>query len=189
MGWAVGYDRWWCRDIGYGVPATCDYPGCAEQIDRGLGYACCDGEGEGCGLFFCGEHGALAECDHVFKDDPDYRPSQDVSEWLLHKLVDESWQQWRAENPEMVAVYRRILVERGDMRVLRMRTAWNKLTRWLFAPSFRWFAAWLYSGWAVALIIHAWLWTISILAYFGLTVLCVVASAALGCTIWQWRRS
>lgn len=40
MGWAIGYDTTWGRDIGYGVPATCDYPSCTEAIDRGLGYVC-----------------------------------------------------------------------------------------------------------------------------------------------------
>ena len=59
MGWSVGYDSKWERDIGYGVPAICDHPGCNKEIDRGLGYVC-GGEpygGEhGCGLFFCGEH-------------------------------------------------------------------------------------------------------------------------------------
>ena len=28
MGWSIGYDEKWQRDIGYGVPAICDYPGC-----------------------------------------------------------------------------------------------------------------------------------------------------------------
>ena len=40
MGWAVGFDNNWNRDIGYGVPAICDFPGCGEEIDRGLGYVC-----------------------------------------------------------------------------------------------------------------------------------------------------
>ena len=26
MGWSIGFDSKWNRDIGYGVPATCDYP-------------------------------------------------------------------------------------------------------------------------------------------------------------------
>jgi len=42
MGWAVGYDNRWSRDIGYGVPAWCDEPGCSEAIDRGLAYVCCN---------------------------------------------------------------------------------------------------------------------------------------------------
>lgn len=60
MSWAVGYDAKWHRDIGYGVPATCDYPGCAAEIDRGLGYVCAGepyGGEHGCGLYFCDAHG------------------------------------------------------------------------------------------------------------------------------------
>ena len=59
MGWSIGYDNEWSRDIGYGVPATCDHPGCTESIDRGLYYVCGDeprGGNKGCGLFFCDEH-------------------------------------------------------------------------------------------------------------------------------------
>lgn len=40
MGWSIGYDNNWKRDIGYGVPATCDHPDCNEEIDRGLAYVC-----------------------------------------------------------------------------------------------------------------------------------------------------
>ena len=36
MGWSIGYDDNWKRDIGYGVPAVCDHPGCNEKIDRYL---------------------------------------------------------------------------------------------------------------------------------------------------------
>lgn len=59
MGWSLGYDVNWKRDIGYGVPAFCDHPKCNKEIDRGLSYVC-GGEpygGEyGCGLYFCSEH-------------------------------------------------------------------------------------------------------------------------------------
>jgi hypothetical protein len=40
MSWAIGYDGRWKRDIGYGVPAYCDHPGCNEEIDRGLAHVC-----------------------------------------------------------------------------------------------------------------------------------------------------
>lgn len=59
MGWEIGYDSNWDRDIGYGVPAECDHPGCDAQIDRGLAYVCGQepyGEDAGCGLFFCENH-------------------------------------------------------------------------------------------------------------------------------------
>jgi hypothetical protein len=107
MSWAVGYDTTWDRWIGYGVPAQCDYPGCEARIDRGLGYVCGAepyGGEDGCGLYFCGEHGGGSpDCDHAFKDDPWYRPSPDSREWLTHQLTDESWAEWRAENSEWVA--------------------------------------------------------------------------------------
>lgn len=40
MGWSIGFDSNWNRDIGYGVPAFCDHPGCTAEIDRGLAYVC-----------------------------------------------------------------------------------------------------------------------------------------------------
>lgn len=59
MGWSYGHDRSG-REIGYGVAAECDRPGCNTKIDRGLGF-CCGGMhdagfGVGCGGYFCGEH-------------------------------------------------------------------------------------------------------------------------------------
>ena len=108
MGWSIGYDTTWARDIGYGVPALCDYPGCAAEIHRGLSYVCGNapyGGEAGCGLFFCMEHGGGAsECSHPFKDDPTYRPSPDVAEWIDHKLTDASWETWRNANLDDVAV-------------------------------------------------------------------------------------
>ena len=112
MGWSIGYDERWRRDIGYGVPATCDHPGCGEQIDRGLAYVC-GGEpygGErGCGLYFCYAHlylyarlPQLCERCAPRKKEP-FEPTPDVPEWVHHKLTDESWQEWRDENPEEVA--------------------------------------------------------------------------------------
>jgi len=40
MGWSIGFDSSWNRDIGYGVPAYCDHPKCSKKIDRGLSYVC-----------------------------------------------------------------------------------------------------------------------------------------------------
>lgn len=105
MGWSVGFDPNWKRDIGYGVPSVCDHPDCNEEIDRGLGYVC-GGEpygGEcGCGLFFCGKHRGYYDdgspCQHE-----GFTPKPDTAEWIEWKLTDESWQQWRNENPEEVA--------------------------------------------------------------------------------------
>lgn len=59
MGWATCGQDDLGRLIGYAYPATCDQPGCHEQIDRGLSYACGDMHGggdHGCGRYFCGKH-------------------------------------------------------------------------------------------------------------------------------------
>ncbi|WIX32532.1 hypothetical protein QO259_17235 [Salinicola sp. JS01] len=59
MGWSdCGTDSQG-RPIGYAHPATCDHPGCSEQIDRGLSYACGGMHGEdevSCERYFCSAH-------------------------------------------------------------------------------------------------------------------------------------
>jgi hypothetical protein len=114
MGWAVGYDSNWERDIGYGVPSICDQPGCGKEIDRGLSYVCGSdpkGGDHGCGLYFCEDHrhGALREdrwvdlCDRCCNAKEPYKPTPDTLEWIGWKLTDDSWQRWRDENPDQVA--------------------------------------------------------------------------------------
>lgn len=116
MGYAV-YEDWNARDwsvqrwAGYGVPAVCDFPECATAIDRGLAYKCEEYSEyefddvseeeveyvlEGCGLFFCMNH--LSHLDHG-----NATPKPDTAEWNDHLLTDESWEQWRDENPDRVA--------------------------------------------------------------------------------------
>ena len=110
MGWQVGYDSTWNRDIGYGVPATCDRPDCGEAIDRGLSYVCgsepLGGEHGGCGLYFCGEHlfrdGKRYLCERCLAEDPPFEPTPDTAEWAHWKLTDESWAEWRRLNPERI---------------------------------------------------------------------------------------
>src|SRR6266568_3845103 len=114
MGWQVGFDSRWGRDIGYGVPAICDRPRCGASIDRGLGYVCGSqpyGGERGCGLYFCSEDLAYAErdgetvqlCPRCLAYKPPYKhPSPDVPEWLEWKLTAESWAEWRRENPAEV---------------------------------------------------------------------------------------
>ena len=111
MGWSLGYDEIWDRDIGYGVPAVCDFPGCKEQIDRGLSYVCGSepyGGDRGCGLYFCLEHMEYHPnlkvylCPRCGKSRSSYNPKLDTPEWLQFKLTDESWEEWRAENPAKV---------------------------------------------------------------------------------------
>ena len=118
MGWSIGYDNNWKRDIGYGVPAYCDKPGCRKEIDRGLSYVCGGGPyGEnahrhGCGLYFCADHlfyGGAGEnvaqyCPRCIAYKKPYtRIAPEHPEWIQHKLTDESWAEWRKENPEFVA--------------------------------------------------------------------------------------
>ena len=116
MGWAVGYDSRWQRDIGYGVPATCDRPGCGTAIDRGLSYVCGSdpyGGEHGCGLYFCDNCPRFRRkdgdryvyvCSRCNKNRTPYDPTPDTAEWVRHKLTDVSWSQWRDENLEAVAV-------------------------------------------------------------------------------------
>ena len=105
MGWSIGYDSKWKRDIGYGVPAYCDHPECDEKIDRGLAFVC-GGEpygGErGCGLYFCGKHLPLSGrqlCERCQKNKPSFTPKPEHPTWIKHKLTDPSWKEWRKLNP------------------------------------------------------------------------------------------
>lgn len=114
MGWSIGFDSKWNRDIGYGVPATCDHPGCNEEIDRGLSYVCGGepyGGDRGCGLYFCQVHlltsarlpQLCARCKRLREP---FNAKPDNLEWICWKLLDESWRQWRDENPKEVAKLR-----------------------------------------------------------------------------------
>lgn len=104
MSWAIRFDSNWNRDIGYGVPAFCDFPGCYAEIDRGLSYVCCSqepyGGDKGCGLYFCydhaGPHHRCSRCTHG--RDP-FKPSPDHPDWIRRKWTDPSWAPWRAEQP------------------------------------------------------------------------------------------
>lgn len=123
MGWSIGYDENWKRDIGYGVPAVCDHPDCSEEIDRGLSYVCGGepyGGDRGCGLYFCGKHL------HMYAQLPQlcsrcgprlrlpFTAKPDVAAWINHKLTDESWQQWRDENPKEVEFLQSAKPARGS---------------------------------------------------------------------------
>ena len=120
MGWSIGHDSTWNRDIGYGVPAFCDHPGCRNAIDRGLPYVCggepYDGE-HGWGLFFCCQHmkraGAARDyaqvCTRCRHGKPPYEPAPDHPEWIRWKLSDASWAPWREKHPEEVEALRVLL--------------------------------------------------------------------------------
>lgn len=114
MGWSIGFDSTWSRDIGYGVPAICDHPDCNAEIDRGLAHVCCDqepyGGDRGCGLYFCEEHQHCTEehsqlCARCLRGNPPFSPKPDTLEWINHKLTDESWAKWREQNPEFVSLH------------------------------------------------------------------------------------
>jgi hypothetical protein len=89
MGWSLGYDSNWNRDIGYGVPCKCDFPDCEVKIDRGLSYVCGGepyGGDRGCGLYFCGEHlGADGFCDRCADGKVPFDPKPDIAEWIEQK--------------------------------------------------------------------------------------------------------
>jgi hypothetical protein len=117
MGWQVGFDSRWNRDIGYGVPAVCDHPDCGEAIDRGLGYVCGGepyGGEDGCGLYFCDKHMFCTDegvqvCDRCRDEEPPYEPTPDTREWIDWKLTDESWRPWRDEHPDKVSAMKAVI--------------------------------------------------------------------------------
>ena len=122
MGWSLGFDDKWQRDIGYGVPAICDKPKCGKEIDRGLSHVCGGlpyGGETGCGLYFCVEHldhrGWCARC-HSYNKKP-YPPTPDHLTWINHKLTDASWRQWRTENPDAVDRLKEEYCRRGGVLV------------------------------------------------------------------------
>lgn len=114
MGWSVGYDDNWMRDIGYGVPSMCDHPGCTKEIHRGLSYVCggdAYGGEHGCGLFFCNDHLQYAGkrrdnvqlCSRCYAGKGlQFTPTPDRPEWVRHKLTDPSWTHWRTNNADEV---------------------------------------------------------------------------------------
>jgi hypothetical protein len=117
MGWAIGESQG--RDVGYGVPAYCDHPGCRAEIDRGLGYICGGepGGGErGCGLFFCGQHlgGMHCRCTRCTQGEAPFTPTPDHPNWIRWKLTNESWRQWRDQNPGDVAKLQHALLASSD---------------------------------------------------------------------------
>lgn len=59
MGWEFCGKRRNGDDIGYGVPAKCEHPGCSKEIDRGIAHACGGTHGDteiSCDKYFCAEH-------------------------------------------------------------------------------------------------------------------------------------
>lgn len=107
MGWSLGFDHSWNRDIGYSVTAYCDHPDCNIEIDRGLSYVCGGdpyGGDFGCGLFFCDEHlqhvitltGENNEklevgcqlCERCAENQDPFEAKQDHPEWIREKEME-----------------------------------------------------------------------------------------------------
>lgn len=114
MGYAVYMvgKRWG----GYGVPAICEHPKCNEEINRGMAYAC---GGEpfsewGCDRYFCSKHreyhsfntGSGREtkevCARCAKRKLPFPYKPEHQDWINHLLTDESWAEWRKNNPDIV---------------------------------------------------------------------------------------
>lgn len=135
MSWSVGYDENWMRDVGYGVPATCDHPGCGKRIDRGLSHVCGGdmfGGERGCGLFFCAGHlsygldggPCVQVCERCAEGGNDIKPFEstpDLAEWVEHKRTDPSWAAWRAEQPRFGALMASICITKLRKRHARYR--------------------------------------------------------------------
>jgi hypothetical protein len=100
----MGYQVYWSNDRwqGYGVPAFCDYPGCKEEIDRGMGYAH-DRDETPPSIFTCEKH--------KFEDSESFEIDleKELPEWLNHVLTDSTWEEWRKSEPEKVEEYRKLL--------------------------------------------------------------------------------
>jgi hypothetical protein len=124
MGWSIGYDDDLQRDIGYGVPATCDHPDCQAEIDRGIAYVCGSeiyGGEHGCGLHFCDTHryyiktpdGAASVCRRCRAGKAHFPVKPDRAVWIQHKLTDPSWAEWRAQHPESAHQLQALLATKG----------------------------------------------------------------------------
>ena len=102
------------RWAGYGVPSFCEHPKCNKEIDRGYSYAC---GGEpfselGCDRYFCSEHrefhnfntgsGRIVAlvCERCAKHKNPFPYKKEHPAWIKHISTDESWKQWRENNPE-----------------------------------------------------------------------------------------
>jgi len=106
MGWSIGWDENWKRDIGYSIPAYCDHPKCNKDINRGIAYVCGGepyGGDVGCGLYFCSEHLSFSRskeapqlCPRCNAYKPPYKKIKpEHPDWIKFKMTDPSWAEWR----------------------------------------------------------------------------------------------
>lgn len=137
------------RYIGYGVTSICDHPECNTVIDRGMGYACCDGLAHNgkCEGYFCLAHlenylyfdelGDLNENEldalgldvddlPEEEDSPIYKCNHGIHEgkesveWLSFILNDDSWAKWREINPLYVTHYEDLIAKNAGSKVFVM---------------------------------------------------------------------
>lgn len=112
MGWANCGEDSKGRPIGYAHDATCDHPGCTEQINRGLAYACGGMHGDteySCEGYFCEKHrqqclpvdGRLQQvCDACYAEWRAYAiANPDDSEELIKYFVDWEGEDWAEPDP------------------------------------------------------------------------------------------
>lgn len=117
---------------GYGVSAICEYPNCNEEIDRGISFAC-GGEPfseHGCDRYFCSKHlhytyfnpetgkkcrhkndcecETINVCERCMDNKPQFPYKPETKEWAEHVSTDESWEEWRKNNPEEAEELRNI---------------------------------------------------------------------------------
>lgn len=113
MGWGNCGEDSRGRPIGYYTQAVCDHPGCNEEIDRGLAYACGGMHGEhhmlgepeeldgcyiSCENYFCSKHLYFAISEHEDGAEGPYPP------FLCFTCVTEFNRSYR-EDKEMQALW------------------------------------------------------------------------------------
>lgn len=127
MGYGVYEHRAYAgRFGGYDVPATCDFPECEAVIDRGLEFCCGGGPDATCGKYFCYNHQKEADydedddyedketeywqcprCSSQAWDTPEYPKKKERDIWIEWVKTDDSWSQYRDENPGWEEEWRR----------------------------------------------------------------------------------
>jgi len=102
MGYQVYFNSSNNRWQGYGVPGVCDFAGCDEDIDYGLGFAC-ESYDCGCEAYYCYNHLGFIHNEQTIDI------KHDSIEWLEHILTDPEWEEFRKEHPNRIRVYKEIV--------------------------------------------------------------------------------
>lgn len=118
----MGYSVYWAnkRWQGYGVLAFCDFKDCTKEINRGMGFQNendiqeVDEDGE---IVKSSPPNTFCCNDHSYSDpdeDCEINLNKEHPKWFKHVLTDNSWEQWRKENPETAGKYRNQLKKAGE---------------------------------------------------------------------------